>query len=139
MLSPLGAIVYVLWHEIPNRIKHVELGDFVVMPNHIYGILIIDEPFIKNNDIIVESGHALIPQQPGKNRFQNIGENTISSIVGGYKSAVTKFANRLELKNGWQSRFNDHIIRDDAEYQRISNYIINNPMKWTADKFSFNK
>lgn len=56
ILSPLGTIVYVLWHEIPNRTQYVELGDFVVMPNHIHGILIIDKP-------AVGSGHALTPQQ----------------------------------------------------------------------------
>lgn len=52
-----------------------------------------------------------------------------------YKSAVTKHANRMNLRNGWQTRFHDHIIRDDAEYQRISNYIINNPAKWNEDGF----
>jgi putative transposase len=61
--------------------------------------------------------------------------NTISTIVRSYKSAVTKHANRLGLENGWQSRFHDHIIRNDAEFQRISDYIINNPNNWTDDKF----
>jgi hypothetical protein len=55
--------------------------------------------------------------------------------VGGYKSAVTRHANRLEFDNGWHPRFHDHIIRDAAEYERISNYIINNPANWNKDKF----
>jgi REP element-mobilizing transposase RayT len=156
-LSHLGIIADILWHEIPNHSKFVELGDFVVMPNHIHGILILDKPDMKNENAtgtgtVVETGHALsLPSVPpsnapstthasnpptmGQNRYQNIGENTISSIIGSYKSAVTKHANRLGLKNGWQSRFHDHIIRDDVEYQRISNYIINNPANWKDDKF----
>lgn len=52
---------------------------------------------------------------------------TVSSIIGSYKSAVTKHANRLKLPFGWQTRFHDHVIRNDEEYQRIENYIANNP------------
>ncbi|SHM45493.1 REP element-mobilizing transposase RayT [Cyclobacterium lianum] len=149
ILSSVGVIADILWYEIPNHSKFVELGDFVVMPNHIHGILILDKPDGKNDiddtvgidTVVVETGHALSlqpqPQPPfiGQNRFQNIGKNTVSSIIGSYKSAVTKHANRMGFKNGWQPRFHDHIIRDDAEYQRISDYIINNPANWKDDKF----
>jgi len=148
-LSPLGVIADILWHEIPNHASFVELGDFVVMPNHIHGILILDNP---DRAVVVRTvvgtGHALslqpsqqspdqIPIAPtiGQNRFQNIGKNTVSSIIGSYKSAVTKHANRLGIENGWQTRFHDHIIRNDAEYQRISDYINNNPANWSDDKF----
>ncbi|TVR76437.1 MAG: hypothetical protein EA412_13645 [Chitinophagaceae bacterium] len=65
--------------------------------------------------------------------------NSISTIIRSYKSAVTKHANRLGLEHGWHSRFHDHIIRDDAEYQRISDYIINNPANWGEDKFNTGK
>lgn len=166
-LSPLGVIADILWHEIPNHAPYVELGDFVVMPNHIHGILILDRPVDdgrggdgRGDD--VETGHALslpdtkpepdpgpepqtnpiptsIPTTDtrtiGQKRYQNIGKNTVSSIIGSYKSAVTKHANRLGLENGWQTRFHDHIIRNDAEYQRISDYIIDNISKWRDDKF----
>ena len=161
-LSRMGVIVNILWYEIPNHSPFVELGNFVVMPNHIHGILILDKPIdgITNRgnnsgndngdgDGDVETGHALSLQPPrqtsqqmpkqqsiGKNRFQNIGKNTVSSIIGSYKSAVTNHANRLGFANGWQSGFHDHIIRNYAEYQRISNYIINNPANWDNDKFN---
>ncbi len=151
----LGVIADIIWHEIPNHSKFVELGDFVVMPNHIHGILILDKPNYGNNDDpanaddgrnggpAVQTGHALPSPSPspspslsiGQNRFQNIGKTSISSIIGSYKSAVTKHANRLGLENGWQRLFHDHIIRNDAEYQRISNYIFNNPRNWKDDKF----
>ena len=155
-LSKTGVIADILWNIICQHHKFVELGDFVVMPNHIHGILILNKPDggYKNgnnnggNDGIgdgLETGHALSlrhqqqpstqPQTIGHKRFQNIGKNTVSSIIGSYKSAVTKHANRLGFPNGWQTRFYDHIIRNDAEYQRISNYINDNPANWKEDKF----
>ena len=145
VLSPVGIIADVLWHEIPNHSKFVSLGEFVMMPNHIHGILLIDKPneIVDGNNpdgIVVEARHALplrgeTGSMPGKTRFQNIGKNTISSIVGSYKSAVTRHANRIALENGWQSGFHDHIIRNHGEYGRIENYIIKNPENWGVDKF----
>lgn len=159
ILSEVGIIADLLWHQIPIHHKNIELGDFVVMPNHIHGILIID----KQNNIDLDNvndtndanneqtGHALSqpaqpaqpdqPDQPdqsknpGSQRFQNIGKNTISSIVGSYKSAVTKHANRLGYPHQWQKLFYDNIIRSNNDYQRISDYIVSNPEKWGKDKF----
>lgn len=138
VLSHVGIIADLLWHQIPTHHKNVELGDFVVMPNHIHGILIIDKQ-LHNTNMIAETGHALSPQSsesnPGSQRFQNIGKNTISSIVGSYKSAVTKHANRLGYPHQWQKLFYDNIIRSNNDYQRISDYIVSNPEKWEKDKF----
>jgi len=87
----------------------------------------------------VEAGHALPLQNEndktiGQKRFQNPGKNSVSSIVGSYKSAVSKHANRLGYEFEWQSRFHDHIIRDQQSFSRITNYIINNPANWKEDK-----
>ena len=138
-LSNVGVIADILWREIPNHSRNVKLGSFVVMPNHIHGILILPE----NDDEIVETGHALsllqhtiIPTKTiGQSRFQNIGKNSVSSIVGSYKSAVTKHTNRLDFDFKWQSRFHDHIIQNDAAYSRITDYINTNPENWTKDRF----
>lgn len=150
ILSPTGVIVNLLWYEIPYHSQNVELDEFVVMPNHIHGILILNGNDLENNNNVetgqvVETGHALslrgetnpdLINNPNYHpRFRNPGKNTVSSIIGGYKSAVTKHANRLGFPNGWQSRFHDHIIRDDDEYQRIKNYISNNISNWEHDKF----
>ncbi|KAF2335908.1 transposase [Flavobacterium ginsenosidimutans] len=144
ILSGVGIIADLLWHQIPIHNKNVELGDFVVMPNHIHGILIIDKQLDNvnvDNTNNVETGHALpLPpivefNKPGSQRFQNIGKNTISSIVGSYKSAVTKHANRLGYPHQWQKLFYDNIIRDNNQYQRISDYIVSNPENWAKDKF----
>ena len=65
--------------------------------------------------------------------------NSISTIIRSYKSAVTKHANRLGFDFGWQTRFYDHIVRNEKAFQNISNYIINNPANWDKDKFYENE
>jgi len=72
---------------------------------------------------------------PGSQRIQNIGKNTLSSIVGAYKSAVTKHANRMGLEHGWQPKFFDWIIRSDRELQQTATYIETNPATWEEDEF----
>ncbi|MDO5570001.1 MAG: hypothetical protein Q4F97_00860 [Bacteroidales bacterium] len=182
-LSKIGIIADILWHEIKNHAPNIELGEFVVMPNHIHGILILNgnddekdgsdddidgngndngntnnangnngnddnEKNGGNDDDAVETTHALSLQfqQSGKyqqseqqtiekKRFQNQGKNTLSAIIGSYKSAVSKHTHRLGFCFEWQSRFHDHIIRNEQSYQTISEYIINNPLKWSDDKF----
>ncbi len=162
-LSPTGILADVFWHEIKNHAQNLELDAFVVMPNHIHGIIILSGNHDIDADVIsetkngviakhksenVEPGHALassednetseskqLPPPIGKNRFQNIGKNTISSILGSYKSAVTKHANRLGFENGWQTRFHEHIIRNQKSFDFIQNYIVTNPQTWEDDKF----
>jgi len=148
-LSGIGIIADILWHEIKNHAPNIELGEFVVMPNHVHGILILngnDNNGNNGNDDNgnnVETTHALSLQSQqsqqqtiGQKRFQNQGKNTLSSIIGSYKSAVSKHAHRLGFGFAWQSRFYDHIIRNQQSHQTISEYIINNPLKWNDDKFN---
>ncbi len=144
-LSHVGIIADLLWNGIKNHAKNIELDEYVVMPNHVHGILILNGNRVAHN---VETTHALslpppsppppsprFPPPFAKSRFQNQGKNTLSSIIGSYKSAVTKHAHRLGFEFEWQSRFHDHIIRNEEEYQRIANYIRVNPTKWCGDKF----
>lgn len=163
-LTNVGVLADVFWHEIKNHSKNITLGEFIVMPNHIHGILIInaDPDDIPNSDEIIDDSnsnqhanaihnpfaeprHALTladaiknpipPTSIGQKRLRNPGKNSISSIIGGNKSTVTKHANRLKLDFGWQRRFYDHIIRDENAFNTISNYIKHNPKKWGEYKF----
>ena len=59
---------------------------------------------------------------------------SLSTVLKSYKSAVTNWCNVNEKEFGWQPRFHDHIIRSEAELNRIRNYIINNPKNWYKDK-----
>jgi putative transposase len=154
-LSRIGIIADLCWQEINNRRNYVELGAYVIMPNHIHGILKLNDIIsdnddnVNNVDNVADTRHALyLPETetetktiteptktPGQKRFRNPGKNTISSIIGSYKSAVTKHAHRFGFDFAWQSRFHDHIIRNQGEYQRIEKYIIENPSKWLDDRF----
>ncbi len=125
ILSNVGVIADILWYEIKNHAKNVELDAFIVMPNHIHGILI-----LKNDKII-----DIKDESPGQKRFRNPGKNTVSSIIGSYKSAVSRHAHRLGYDFEWQSRFWDVIIRSDEQFYRVRNYIKNNVKNWNEDKF----
>ena len=144
-LSAIGAIADVLWYEIKNHAINIELHEYVVMPNHIHGII-----EIKMNDAddgvgaTVGATHALLVQSQlpvqssalSQSRFQNQGKNTISSIVGSYKSAVSKHAHRLGFAEfAWQRNYWENIIRSSNDHARIAQYIINNPLNWNEDKF----
>ncbi|WP_435352896.1 transposase [Emticicia sp. SJ17W-69] len=155
-LSTVGAIAQGFWYEIPKHFPFVELGEFVVMPNHIHGVLILnkngfDENIIDSIDNIidpVETRQCLVSTTEhvstnnddktiGQKRFRNQGKNTVSSIIGSYKSICTKHIHATfpSMNFEWQTRFWDNIIRDDEAFNTISQYIINNPLNWEGDKF----
>ena len=69
-----------------------------------------------------------------KNKFGPQSKN-LASIIRGFKSAVTSFARINHIGFGWQPRFYEHIIRTSDSYQRISQYIANNPANWQDDQF----
>ncbi len=71
-------------------------------------------------------------KQRPNNKFGPQSQN-LASIIRGYKTGVTKDARNHNIDFAWQSRFHDHIIRNNAAYQRIKNYIINNPKNWNGD------
>lgn len=148
-LSPIGIIADLLWYQIPYHSKNVELGAFVVMPNHIHGILIIKDittgsdvdDGMNNREHIVFGDENILSvakgdrnNSIGQKRFQNIGKNSISSMIGSYKAAVSKHARRLGFEFNWQVRFHDKIIYDRLIYKKVTRYIINNPRKWRSDK-----
>lgn len=144
--SELGRLAGKYWLEIPSHFPFVELGNFVVMPNHTHGILIINKNNIetlhcnvsitntgitntritKTTDIQKNEQMARISPKPG----------SISTIIRSYKSVVSKNAHLIHSDFSWQSRFHDHIIRNSQELERIQYYIENNPLNWKEDKFS---
>jgi REP element-mobilizing transposase RayT len=141
-LSPLGKLAEKFWYEIPVHFPFVRLGAFVVMPNHIHGIIEIrkNKKFrMAENGLDLQNGihspdHNKL-QPIGKTRYQNQGKNTLSSIIGSYKSAVTRNARKINPNFKWQPGFYEHIIRDKNDYHRISKYILNNPRNWRNDRF----
>ncbi len=96
ILSNVGVIVNVMWHEIKNHASNVELDVFQVMPNHIHGIIILDHRRDRACPV-----PALTDVNTGSIRILKPGKNTLSSIIGSYKSTVTKHDNRMGFHNGW--------------------------------------
>ncbi len=115
---------------------NLELGEFVVMPNHFHGVI-----FIGNNEYndvrnCKDAMHRVSTDGDlYKNEFGRQSKN-LSSIIRGFKSAVTVRARKINIDFGWQSRFHDHIIRNPKSYDVISQYIIDNPKKWVDDEFN---
>ena len=143
-LSNIGVLADVFWYEIKNHTKNVELHQFVVMPNHVHGVLEIvgkrddvsDDTNVDTDvDTSVETMHVVETMHASSLQQISPKPGSVSRIIGAYKSAVTKHAHRLGYDFEWQSRFYDHIIRNNSDFKRIENYIINNPQNWTEDKF----
>jgi len=135
ILNDFWKIAERFWLEIPKHFSFVVLDEFVIMPNHIHGIIIIDK------QIIVETRQCLVSTETEteiktNNRFQNQWKWTISSIIGSFKSICTKTINKSQNKIffAWQPNYYDRIIRNEDELQRIRKYIIENPLKWELDK-----
>ncbi len=134
--SNIGAIVEQEWIKTPEvrPDMNLELGEFVVMPNHFHGII-----FIGNNEYNSDGDrdamHRVSTDGIYKNEFGPQSKN-VSSIIRGFKSAVTIQAKKINPDFGWQPRFYDHIIRNPKSYDVISQYIIDNPKKWIDDEFN---
>jgi putative transposase len=129
--TEIGKIAYSEWYKTielrPDM--NLESGEFEVMPNHIHGIIMIGaNKFNTGRDAM----HCVSTKY--KNQFSPQSKN-LSAIIRGYKSAVTTFARKNGIKFEWQPRFHDHIISSADDYQRISNYILNNPAQWQNDTF----
>jgi len=135
-LSHVGVLADVFWHEIKNHAQNITPSDYVVMPNHVHGILISE-----NANTPVETLHATSlqkPHQSHKNKFMagiSPKPGSISTIIRSYKSALTKHAHRLGFIFAWQPRFHDHIIRNEQSFYQISEYVKHNPQIWEKDKF----
>ena len=118
--TEIGKIAEKYWLDIPNHFPFVILDQFVIMPNHIHGILIF-------NKIDVSSWQ---PNKFGR-QSQNLG-----SVIRGFKSSVKRYTNEKHIDFAWQERFYDRIIRDENGLNNIRDYIFNNPQNWKNDEYN---
>uniref|UniRef100_Q3AU66 Transposase IS200-like domain-containing protein n=1 Tax=Chlorobium chlorochromatii (strain CaD3) TaxID=340177 RepID=Q3AU66_CHLCH len=138
VLNKYGIVAYNEWVRLRTRFPNIELDVFQIMPNHMHGIIVL-------NEISVEDvGAGFTPAQ--NNALSNIRAGaspapTVSEIVGTYKSLVANGCLKIyTTKNEtmgklWQRNYYEHIIRNEQSYQSFSEYIINNPAKWEDDTF----
>lgn len=119
ILNNLGKIIEEEWLKTKKIRTNVDLDYYIIMPNHFHGIL------------IVEGSELVKSVETHRDASLRTVKNNLSFIIRGFKGSVTKQIHILGYDNfQWQSRFYDHIIRNESDLQRIRNYIQNNPMKW---------
>jgi putative transposase len=128
-LSDFGRIVQNEWFRTAKIRSNIELfeEEFVVMPNHIHGIIWI-------NDF---TGRGSLQRTPTVEQFQKPVTNSIPTIIRLFKSTTTKQINilrRTPSKPVWQRNYYEHIIRSERDYENIANYIDSNPLSWSMDK-----
>ncbi len=150
LLSGMGEIARDLWMEIPEHFVHVELDEFIVMPDHVHGIINI-LPCNRND---VKSPRNDVAPRKSRNPRRDVACNVSTGITGtdmdfykymssispkpgslpaivrSYKSAVTKRCRETGNKHfAWQPRYYDRIIRDDTELENVRRYVRENPLK----------
>ena len=129
IFSELGKIVKNCWQEIPIHFDNVNLDLFIIMPNHLHGIIYMNDSICR----------GLINQTPTEKWIlQKTPKLVLGKIIRSYKA----YASRIAHKNGfhdfqWQRNYYEHIIRNDNELNRIREYIINNPFNWELDRNKF--
>ena len=146
ILNPFGEIVASRWHIMPEQFPHVGVDAFVVMPNHIHGIVIIGVvgaplagalPIPGAMNTTDERRHL-----PPDDRATLAVAPTVGDIAGAYKSIcvldclawINNHERQRRLGKLWQRNYWEHVIRDETELNRIREYIYDNPKNWEQDE-----
>jgi REP element-mobilizing transposase RayT len=154
-LSDFGRIVETEWMKSFEIRSELFLDEYVIMPNHIHAIIVLDKTNIDH--AVKTHGRASLQQNQSTGRASIQSGNqssgfirrpqSVSSFIGGFKSRVTtKINDHIDIHQPdlpkfdrhhhfFQPNYHDHIIRNEQSYQRIKNYIVDNPQNWNTDKF----
>ena len=141
-LNNIGEVAHAMWEQIPTHFPQVETDAWVVMPNHVHGVI-----FIAGSDTAVspkEGATTSVGMSPAVGathasplqRPSGPPKCSLGAIVGSYKSAVSRRVNELRRSRGapvWQRNYYDHVIRDAAALNHIRQYIAENPARWAED------
>ena len=121
-LSQMGEIACKEWERLPHRFKHLRLDEFIVMPNHVHGIIVLDG--------LSDVGAGLRPAPTIVNRYG------LPEIIRAFKAFSSRRINELRGTPGtqiWQRNYYEHVIRNEYDLSEIREYIVRNPMKWDFD------
>jgi REP element-mobilizing transposase RayT len=138
VLNDSGKIVQKIWNEMPKYYSSVELGEFIVMPDHIHGIIEINNDANRRGAIYRVQPCVQQPRiQPpscGTGGFaadkNPMFHNNLARIIRWFKGRITFECHKINCDFKWQRNYYEHIIRDEAGYARIAKYIRNNPILW---------
>jgi len=132
-LNPIGHIIGRRWQWLPEQYDHIELDEWLIMPDHLHGIV-----YILNNSSGISGGGGVLSCS-GVSRDATIRPSkskSLGSLIDTFKTISTKKINEISDAPGmiiWQRNFYEHIIRDEFELNHIRDYIINNPLRWELD------
>lgn len=151
-MSQFGQVVSHYWKRIPSHVAHVELDEWVIMPNHMHGIIVITgrggaSPVGTSSTGALTTGETQLsdpgtPRDAPPLRQPAVQPGSLGAIVGNYKSVTTRRINRLRGTSGapfWQRNYWEQIIRNDASLDRIRAYIRSNPAHWIEDRLHAEK
>ena len=138
-LNEAGRIVQEEWARSASIRREIVLDEFVIMPNHVHGIVLIKHDPVgatgRRCRVVFPARSPLLPfcevGRPGP------GPRSLASFVAGFKSAATKRINVLRRTPGlavWQRNYYEHIIRDEDDLHRIRQYVADNPLAWSMDE-----
>ncbi len=131
-LSEIGRIAETYWREIPAHFPHVALDEFVIMPDHIHGIIVIMDMMDMMVETMVETPNLGVSTSPTSPTIppNHWKPGSLGVIINQYKRICTIQIRKRGYNFAWQSRYYDSIIPDAGALERIRRYIINNPAKW---------
>jgi REP element-mobilizing transposase RayT len=147
ILNEFGQIAFHEWINLTERYSNFELDVFQIMPNHMHGIILLTDvgagftPARNTNDKKINADASIDKSMTDDKQATARVAPTVGNMVGAYKSLVANGCLEIyKSKNEsmgkfWQRNYYEHIIRNEESYQQISNYILNNPTKWSEDKF----
>lgn len=136
-ISKIGQVALDEWHKT-EKIRsdmNLILDEFIIMPDHIHGIIHIGENDYNNSTTTMHGGSTEFSEKMLCHPTNQFGpqRKNLASIIRGYKSSITTFARKNNIEFNWQSKFYEHIIRNQEALERIRNYIIKNPSNWNKD------
>ena len=126
-LNDAGQIIAAAWEWLADQYPHVELDEWVVMPNHLHGIIIIVDDDGRGGSRSAQGDSRIAPTPKRK---------PLGRLIGAFKTVSSKRINELRDTPGlpvWQRNYFEHIIRNERELDRVREYIANNPLKWALD------
>jgi REP element-mobilizing transposase RayT len=135
-LTHTGEIAAQEWERLPRRFPALEVDEFIIMPNHLHGILVLADPHRGTGTAEAAQIESNAPRVPVLEHFGAPVKGSIPTILRSYKSSVTQRCQWLagnEPVTIWQRNYYEHVIRDEDELNCIRQYIVDNPIQWSTD------
>ncbi len=139
-LNDIGRIAAECWDAIPSHHSNVELDEYIIMPNHIHGIIVIVDDAHERRGVQLNApttdAPTVVPTRNLDNRLSAISpyRNSLSVIIRTFKAAMTATAHQIDRRDfAWQRNYYEHIIRNEREWNAIAEYTRNNPLRWSLD------